>query len=1097
MKIKSNINLVVNRIIAFFQDNWIKIVIFPFFAIAILLLYILLRPNIDISSIFPVPDDKKIFDLSIQSFKDGNYKNSINESNRLIEDYPNSRYIQDAMYNIGVAHRQMQNYVRSREAYKNLMEKYPKSKHKKKTQYNLKELSVLEAVTLFKEKQYNEAYEKFNRLATSNELKEFSDLQAEVKSYIISSLLKLRKYNEALDYAEEVVSQFSKNKFSKNKSVADAFALYISGHLNYTLKENYEQSLLYFQKLLDQYPESSYIGHAAVGLVLSLRKLNRDAEIQNRIKDLNEQFPQNNWVTTLKAYAEGLKQSSYAVRDIPPWEQTQAQNDARTAFKHVLNYKEKYLDLKGDTRYNIAKSYLDEYKYAFARLEFDKIMTTEFSAWHKLQEKAMYHAAFCLMKQNVHDEALSQYTEFLIRFPDSEYITDAYFDLGSLYADNKKDYELARFNYNRALQSPESPNHNKAKIQLQIGHTYYDIGRTYYNQDNFKKASSNFEEASNVYNSLLQEYPESEEGLQARLFLATIHRQEKRVDEAIRAFENIIANHSKKGESLAFPYTVDVDEVPLWANHIALSHNEIAQAFAIKKDFEKVFDSYARIVKKPAGDEQDLRKDPLAPFVLYEAMVVLCKLGRKDKLETFATTYIKAFGDINELSKDELILSAEAQLKFADVLRGEIKQYDKAAAEYAKLQKYPPIQHPRLELIKLRGKYYEGLCYEKSSVPNKSIEIYQEAIRLFESIFKPLVDSPNIDVPNVPKEVFDYCVRTARYYAGNTYFATNQFEKAIVEFEEFLKKADTESEKAKNAQDKIEEARRKLGAKVERPKSSADALDKLGSSEKSKNEKPLTAQDIAEIASGSTVFIEMEGIREYESGRIVDAGRIDKSGRIVSAGLGFGSGFFVAPGQIATNYHVIAPKYPSYNDKDAEDDVVFVHPLRGSARLVGTDRKYAIIGYTVIDPDQDLAILKVKAFGIKLLPFGNSQKVNQGDAVYPVGNPRGLVNVVSDGQISSIQWVESIRAFLNNRSELVSDVQRNDTPHKLIMMTAPISRGNSGGPVLNSKGEVIGISVGGATVGQNLNFAVPVNYLKALLKRTGTPKPLSDLEIVY
>ena len=106
----------------------------------------------------------------------------------------------------------------------------------------------------------------------------------------------------------------------------------------------------------------------------------------------------------------------------------------------------------------------------------------------------------------------------------------------------------------------------------------------------------------------------------------------------------------------------------------------------------------------------------------------------------------------------------------------------------------------------------------------------------------------------------------------------------------------------------------------------------------------------------------------------------------------------------------------------------------------------------------------------------------------------GLVNVFSDGQISSIQWVESIRAFFNG-SRLVRDVQQNDTRHKLIMMTAPISNGNSGGPVLNGGGKVIGVSVGYKGGGQNLNYAIPVNYLKALLKRTGPPKPLSDLEI--
>ena len=494
------------------------------------------------------------------------------------------------------------------------------------------------------------------------------------------------------------------------------------------------------------------------------------------------------------------------------------------------------------------------------------------------------------------------------------------------------------------------------------------------------------------------------------------------------------------------------------------------------------------------------------PFALYDAMVALCKLGRKDKLETFATTYINALDDIKALRDDELILSAEAQLKFADVLREckELKDYNKAAAEYAKLQKYPPIQHLRLELIKLRGKYYEGLCYEKASAPNKSVksvEAYQKVIRLFDSIFRPLVDNSNIDASNVTKEQFDYCIRTARYYIGNSYFATNQFKKSIDEFEEFLKRAEPEIEKfekfeleklkemVKTARDKIQKARRNLGAKVEHPKSSLNTLDKPGSSEKSKSGRELTTQDIAEIAASSTVFIEMEGILEYESGKRI-------KGRI-----GSGSGFYIGHGQIITNYHVIKtePSYFPWNIKDdSKDEVVSIYPLeRGNARLVGTDRQYAIIGYTAIDPDRDLAILKVKAFGIKPLPFGNSDEVNLGEAVYPIGNPLGLVNVFSDGQISSIQWVESIRAFLSNRSRLVRDVQQNDTPHKLLMMTAPISGGNSGGPVLNGEGKVIGVSVGYKGGGQNLNYAIPVNYLKALLKRTGPPKPLSDLEIVY
>ena len=56
---------------------------------------------------------------------------------------------------------------------------------------------------------------------------------------------------------------------------------------------------------------------------------------------------------------------------------------------------------------------------------------------------------------------------------------------------------------------------------------------------------------------------------------------------------------------------------------------------------------------------------------------------------------------------------------------------------------------------------------------------------------------------------------------------------------------------------------------------------------------------------------------------------------------------------------------------------------------------------------------------------------------------------------------------------------------KRIQISAPISEGSSGGPVLNSKGEVIGVAVSGLTEGQNLNFAIPSNYLKELLSKAG------------
>lgn len=194
-----------------------------------------------------------------------------------------------------------------------------------------------------------------------------------------------------------------------------------------------------------------------------------------------------------------------------------------------------------------------------------------------------------------------------------------------------------------------------------------------------------------------------------------------------------------------------------------------------------------------------------------------------------------------------------------------------------------------------------------------------------------------------------------------------------------------------------------------------------------------TPQQIAQKAFSSTVLLVME----------------DKNGQTLS----LGSGFFVGQGQIATNLHVVEGA------------------VRGYAKLVGKETKFNIEGFTAIDKKRDLIILKVTAFGYKDLFIGNSDLVRVGDTIYAVGNPRGLEGTFSDGIISSIRPVLS------------------DT---LIQITAPLSPGSSGGPVLNRKGEVIGVSVLTIRDGQNLNFAIPSNYLKTLITKVGVKKPLSQ-----
>ena len=169
--------------------------------------------------------------------------------------------------------------------------------------------------------------------------------------------------------------------------------------------------------------------------------------------------------------------------------------------------------------------------------------------------------------------------------------------------------------------------------------------------------------------------------------------------------------------------------------------------------------------------------------------------------------------------------------------------------------------------------------------------------------------------------------------------------------------------------------------------------------------------------------------------------------------LGVGSGFFVRTNQIATNFHVIEGA------------------ARGAAKRVGQKTEYNIEGFTAMDEKHDLAILQVSVSGVQPLPLGDSDAVEIGDTVYVAGNPKGyLEGTFSDGIISGI---------------------RGDSTDKRLQMTAPISPGSSGGPVLNGGGEVIGVSVMTIEGGQNLNFAIPSNYLTALVTRLGPAKPLS------
>jgi outer membrane protein assembly factor BamD (BamD/ComL family) len=157
-----------------------------------------------------------------------------------------------------------------------------------------------------------------------------------------------------------------------------------------------------------------------------------------------------------------------------------------------------------------------------------------------------------------------------------------------------------------------------------------------------------------------------------------------------------------------------------------------------------------------------------------------------------------------------------------------------------------------------------------------------------------------------------------------------------------------------------------------------------------------------------------------------------------------GSGFFVRPGQVLTNLHVV----------------------EGAARaevrtFEGKGKTYLVSGLSAVDEEGDLALLSVEMPAERARVAAVAAAVpEEGERVFVIGNPLRLEGSVSDGIVSAVREVPSLG--------------------RIVQITAPISHGNSGSPVFNMKGQVVGVVTIRVMNGQNINLALGAARFRGL-----------------
>jgi putative serine protease PepD len=211
---------------------------------------------------------------------------------------------------------------------------------------------------------------------------------------------------------------------------------------------------------------------------------------------------------------------------------------------------------------------------------------------------------------------------------------------------------------------------------------------------------------------------------------------------------------------------------------------------------------------------------------------------------------------------------------------------------------------------------------------------------------------------------------------------------------------------------------------------------------------PILLAHISSLSPAQTTFNPAEIAKKASPAVVVIKG-------ISAQGSGVGTGFIISSdGKIVTALHVI-------------------QDFKSAGVQLANGEVFDSFSILAFDQRKDLAIIKVAGFDFPSIELGNSNQASPGEQVILIGSAQGLQGTVTSGVVSAVRDLEGF---------------------KIIQTDAAANPGNSGGPLLNAAGQAIGVLDFKLSGSENLNFAVPINYIRGMLGDLKVPITLAELQ---